>query len=100
MSCSRPQRRARRAVEPHLFGQQAGEEGDFDRMPQHVLAVAGAEAEPAQQVDDLGMQARHVGFLGGFFAALLDVLLHLGLRLGDDLLDPRRDECGRRRSAC
>ena len=33
------------AVEPHFLGQHAGEKGDFDRMPQHVLAVAGAEAQ-------------------------------------------------------
>ena len=40
------------AVEAHLLGQHAGEEGHFDRVPQHVLAVAGAEVQPAQQVDE------------------------------------------------
>ena len=44
---------------------------------------------PAEQVNDLGMQARHVGFLGRFLAELLDVLLHLGLRFGHQLFDPR-----------
>ena len=58
-------------------------------MPQHVLAVAGAEAQPAQQMNHLGMQVRHVGLLGRFLAELLDVLLHLGLRFGHQLLDPR-----------
>ena len=33
------------AVEPNLFGHHAAEKRDFDRMPQHVLAVAGAEAQ-------------------------------------------------------
>ena len=45
------------AVEAHLFGHHAGDERDFDRMPQHVLAVAGAEVQPAQQIDDLRVQA-------------------------------------------
>ena len=78
------------AVEPDLLGHHAGQEGDFDRMPQHVLAVAGAEAQPAEQVNDLRMQPGHVGFLGRFLAELLNVLFHLGLRFGDDLFDPRR----------
>ena len=41
------------AVEADLLGHHAGEERDFDRVPQHVLAVAGAEVQPAEQVDDL-----------------------------------------------
>ena len=41
------------AVQAHFFGHHAGEERDFDRVPQHVLAVAGAEVQPAEQVDDL-----------------------------------------------
>ncbi len=90
MSCSRPAAAGQRAVEAHFLGQHAGQKGHFDRMPQHVLAVAGAEPQPAEQVNDLGMQAGHVGFLGRFFAVLLDVLLHFGLRLGDDLFDPGR----------
>ena len=100
MSCSRPQRRASVAVQADLFGHHAGQERHFDRVPQHVLAVAGAEPQPAQQVDHLLVQPRHVGFLRRLLAELLDVLLHLLLRLGDDLFDPRRDGCGRRRSAC
>ena len=38
------------AVEAHFFGHHAGEERDFDRVPQHVLAVAGAEVQPAEQL--------------------------------------------------
>ena len=82
---------------PDLFGQHPGQEGHLDRVPQHVLAVAGAEVEPPQQVDDPLVQAVDVHFLAGRFAQLLDVPLQLLLRLGDDLLDPRRDGSGRRR---
>ena len=39
------------AVQADLFGHHAGEERHFDRVPQHVLAVAGAEVQPAEQVD-------------------------------------------------
>src|SRR5207253_1517275 len=60
------------------------------RMPQYILAVAGAKAQPAEQMNDLRIQARHVGFLGGLLTALLDVLLHLGLGFIDDLFDPGR----------
>ena len=77
MSCSRPQRRASVPSRPDFLGHHAGEEGHFDRMPQHVLAVAGAEAQPAQQMDDRSMQSGDVGFLRRFFAQFLDVLLHL-----------------------
>ena len=77
------------AVETDFFGHHAGEESDLDRMPQHVLAVAGAEAQPAQQVNDFGVQVADVGLLGGFLAELLEVFFEFGLGLGDDFLDAR-----------
>ena len=89
MSCNSPQRRAMVAIEADFFGQHAGQKGDFDRMPQHVLAVTGAEAQPAEQMDDFWMQAADFGFLDGFFAEFLDVLFHLGLRFVHDFFDPR-----------
>ena len=39
------------AVQADHLGHHAGEERHFDAVPQHVLAVAGAEVQPAQQVD-------------------------------------------------
>ena len=58
-------------------------------VPQHVLAVAGAEVQPAQQVDQPLVQAVDVGLLAGLLAQLLDVPLQLLLRGDDDFLDPR-----------
>ena len=46
-----------RAVEADFLGHHAGDEGHFDAVPQHVLAVAGAEMQPAQQVDQPLVQA-------------------------------------------
>ncbi len=58
-------------------------------MAEDVLAVAGAETEATEQMDDFGVQAADFGFLDGLFAVFLDVLLHLGLGFDDDFLDPR-----------
>ncbi len=58
-------------------------------MAQHVLAVAGAEVEAAQQVDDPLVEVVDFGFLGGFLADLLDVPPSL-LGVADDLFDSRR----------
>ena len=60
------------AVQADLFGHHAGQKRHLDRVPQHVLAVAGAELQPAEQLDDLLVQARHVGLLGGLLADLAD----------------------------
>ena len=90
MSCSRPQRRPSGAVEADLLGEQAGQVGDLDRVLEHVLRIARAELEAAEVVEQLVVQARDVRLLRGLLAELADVLLHLLLGLGDDLLDPGR----------
>ena len=54
---------------------------------EHVLAVARAELEPAEQLDDLGRQTRDAGLVGGRLAGLAHDDVDLGARLGDDLLD-------------
>ena len=82
MSCSRP--RAGPASVQHFLGHHAGDEGHFDAVPQHVLAVAGAEVQPAQQVDQPLVQAVDGQFQAGLFADLLDVPLQLLLR-GDTI---------------
>jgi len=68
------------AVEAQLLGEHSREKRDFDRMSQHVLAVARAEGEPAHEVDQLFMQAVNARFLGSFLAETADVDLHFLLR--------------------
>ena len=57
----------------------------------HVLAIAGAELQAAEQVHDLFVNRRaDVGFVHGRPADFQDVLFHLFLSLDDDFLDARR----------
>ena len=51
-----------------LGGQQAGDVGDLDGVVEHVLAVAGAVVHPAQQLDQLGVQAVDIGLKDGALA--------------------------------
>ena len=57
---------------------------------QDVLAVRGAVVEPAEQVLELGVDAVHADLEAGHLAQLADLVLDLGLHLGDHLLDARR----------
>ena len=59
----------------------------LDDVVEHVLAVARAVLEPAEELDDLRRQAGHAGVVGGLLAGLADDEVDLGPRLGDDLLD-------------
>ena len=59
----------------------------LDDVVEHVLAVARAVLEPAEELDDLGRQARDAGLVGGLLAGLADDQVDLGAGLGDDLLD-------------
>ena len=79
--------RARRRAPAAII---AGELRALDRVGEHVLPVAGAEVQPAEQADELGVEALDVGLEDGLLAALDDVRLELGLRLVVGLLDPRR----------
>ena len=85
-----PAAAAEGAVEADLLGEQAGQVGDLDRVPQHVLRIARAELEPAEEVEELVVQAGDVRLLRGGLAELADVRLHLLLGLADELLDPGR----------
>ena len=76
------------AVEADFLGHHAGDEGHFHAVPQHVLAIAGAEMQATQQADQPLVQAADGQFLAGVLAQLLDVLLQLLLRGQHDLLDP------------
>ena len=65
----------------------ADEPGRLDDMVEHVLAVARAELEAADELDHLGRQARDADVVRGLLARLADDEVDLGARLVDDLLD-------------
>ena len=50
-------------------------------MLQHILAIAGAVAHPAQQLHQLGVQVVHTGLDDGALAVLLDLGFHLAAGL-------------------
>ena len=53
-------------------GEHARQVSDFDRVVEHVLAVAGAEVEAAENHDKFGVEIRDFGLERGFGALLLD----------------------------
>jgi hypothetical protein len=59
-------------------------------VPEHVLAVAGAVLEPAEDLDDLLVEVAAVGLEDGLLPGLHDEVVELGLRLVVHLLDPSR----------
>ena len=73
-----------------LLGHHRGQVGALDRVREHVLAVARAVLEAAEDADQLGVQALDVGVQRGLLAGLDDVGLELGLGLVVGLLDPGR----------
>ena len=74
-------------VRAQLRGHQSREVGDLERVDQHVLPVARAELQPAEQLDQFGSQAVDVGVEGRLLAGLLDLLVDLLLGLGEHLFD-------------
>ena len=73
---------------PELVGHHRRQLRDLDRMREHVLAVAGAKAQPAEQLDQLRMHPLHAGLEYALLAELEDVGVQFGLRLVVGLLDP------------
>ncbi len=71
-----------------LGGHDRGQMRALDRVLEHVLAVRGAVVQPAEHLDQLGMQAVHVGLERCLLARLDHLLLDLGLGLEVHLLDP------------
>ncbi len=55
----------------------------------HVLAVARAEVEPAEQIHHLVVQPANLRFLHGFLAIPPNLHVDLFLRFGDELFDAR-----------
>src|SRR5206468_991742 len=77
-------------VDADLRRHHPGEPGDLLRVLEAVLAVGGPELEPADELDQLGMEAVDAHLEAGLLALVLQVLLHVLLDLLDDLLDGRR----------
>jgi hypothetical protein len=78
----------RRLIDVELGCHVRRKPGDFQRVLERVLPVGRAELEPAQQLVDLGMEVRNVGLQRRGLAVGEEFLVHLGLDLGDQFLDP------------
>src|ERR1700690_1261667 len=78
------------SVQSPFLGHLARQKYDFHRMPQHVLAIARAKSQPAQQMNDLWIEPSDFGFLDRLFAELLYALFHLRLSFVHHLFNPRR----------
>lgn len=53
-------------------GEGGGEEGDFDGVFEDVLAVGGAEAQPAHEFNEVWVEAGDAGLVDGFFTEFFD----------------------------
>ncbi len=74
-------------VRAQLRGNEPGDVGHFDRVLQHVLAVAGTVLHAAEQAHELGVDAVNVRLEHGALALGLDGGVDLLLGLGDHFLD-------------
>ena len=77
-------------VRADLGGQAPAMTESSSEWCEHVLPIAGAEFEPAQQLDQVRMQADDIRLVGDALALFADRAVQLGLRLVDDFLDPGR----------
>ena len=77
-------------IRPQFVGQDVRQVGGFDRVSQLVLAVAGAELQAAQQLDDLRVQSRHAGVDSRLLTCLADDLVYLIAGCRHHLLDAGR----------
>ena len=73
-----------------LGGHDPAEVHDLEGVLEHVLAVARAVAQAAEDLDELLVEVPAVRLEHGLLPGLLDVVLDLRLRLVVHLLDPRR----------
>src|SRR5438552_9746753 len=74
-------------VEPELGRHRASDERRLDRVHEHVLRIAVAVLEHADQLHELGMDAVHADLEHRPLTGLADRLFQLLLRLADHLLD-------------
>ena len=76
-----------RHIDAKLRRHDAGDVGDFNGMQQHVLSIARAIAQTAEQLDKLGVQPIDAGLEGGALALLLDGVFHISAGFFHRLLD-------------
>src|SRR5687768_4208376 len=88
MKQGRPRRYA--GVTAQLRSQHRRQSRALDRVMQHVLAVARAEAELPQQLDELRVERSDVRLEHRLLADVDHVLVYLRLGLVKRLLDPGR----------
>ena len=74
-------------IHPQHFGEQAADEGDFDAVSQHILAVGSTKMESTEHFNDAVVQPRDVHFVGSFPSFLEDERTDLFGRLFHDLFD-------------
>ena len=77
-------------IRAQFGGHDARQVGDFDGMFEHVLAIAGAVAHAAQQLDQFVMDAVHIGFEHGLFARFADLVVHFAAGLFDHFFNAAR----------
>lgn len=74
-------------VDPQLAGQQPGQPGHLHAVGQRILPKAGAVLEPADQLDQVGVQAMDAQFHHGPLAFPLHLQLQLAAALFHRLFD-------------
>ena len=74
-------------VHAQLAGQQACQLRYLDRVVEHVLAVAGAVAQPADEFDQFGVDGVDAQLHDGALPLLLDDVIDIGLGFLHHLLD-------------
>ena len=79
-----------RYVCAELGSHKAGEIADFERVVEHILAVACAVMQLAQQLYKLGMQVVYAGVQHGLFAFLFYDAFNLGRCLCNHFFDSGR----------
>ena len=77
-------------VEAELFGNESGDDSDFERVFEDILAVAGPEVESSHQVHEAFVQVGDSDFLAGFVAKFSDVGVHFLFGFCDHFVNPSR----------
>jgi hypothetical protein len=66
-------------VDTKLSCHNAGNIGDFNRVIEYILTVAGTVAKPSEDFDKLGMKSMHACFKGCAFSLGAEICFHFFL---------------------